>query len=319
MSREQRIILLAGPTGVGKTAASLDIAERLQTEVVNADSMQVYRYLDIGTAKPPREERRRVRHHLLDVVDPDEDFDAARYLDAAAPVIDAIHQQGKVPLVVGGTGLYMKVLTRGICEAAPGDATLRRQLLQELATQGLPRLYGELSEVDPELAEKIHPNDRQRIIRALEVYRLTHTPLSRWQSRHRFQATRYPSIKVFLFRDRQEMYERIDRRVHWMMAQGFLDEVRQLLAMGYSPALKSLQSLGYKQLIQHLSGQCSMDEAIHQIKRATRHYAKRQLTWFRGDPEFSWLHADDGQELVDFIQRAMQKPAPAFTHFLNYP
>ena len=318
MSREQRIILLAGPTGVGKTAASLSLAERLRTEVVNADSMQIYRYLDIGTAKPTWEERERVRHHLLDIVDPDETFDAARYLEVAAAAIDAIHQHGKVPLVVGGTGLYMKVLTRGICEAAPADANLRRQLLQELEARGLPRLHQELIEVDPELAAKIHPNDRQRIIRALEVYRLTQTPLSRWQSQHRFQAARYRSIKVFLFRDRHEMVERIDRRVHWMMEQGFLHEVEQLLAMGYSPTLKPLQALGYKQLIQHLSGQCSVDEAIQQIKRATRHYAKRQLTWFRGDPEFFWLHAEDDRELEDFVQRALEKPAPTFSRIPNY-
>lgn len=319
MSLKHCIILLAGPTGVGKTAVSLDLAERLQTEVVNADSMQIYRYLDIGTAKPTREERERVRHHLLDIADPDENFDAARYLDVARPVIDAIQDQGKVPLVVGGTGLYMKVLTRGICEAAPADAAIRRQLLQELATRGLPQLHLELSEVDPVLAGKIHPNDRQRIIRALEVYRLTQTPLSRWQIQHRFQNACYRAIKIFLFRDRQEMYERINRRVHGMMDQGFLDEVKQLLDMGYSPALKSLQSLGYKQLIQHLAGWCSLDDALQETMRATRHYAKRQMTWFRGDSEFFWLHADDGRELDDFIQRAMQKLAPPSCNSPNFP
>lgn len=319
MSPKQCIILLAGPTGVGKTAASLNLAERLRTEVVNADSMQIYRRLDIGTAKPSRQERERIRHHLLDIIDPDEDFDAARYLEIAEPVIDAIHQQGKIPLLVGGTGLYLKVLTRGICEAAPADATIRRQLLQESAICGLPRLHQELLKVDPELAAKIHPNDRQRIVRALEVYRLTHTPLSHWQGRHRFQTTRYHSIKVFLFRDRHEMYERIERRVHSMMEQGFLDEVAGLLAMGYSPTLKSLQALGYKQLIQHLAGQYSMDEAILRIKGATRRYAKRQLTWFRGDPEFSWRHAEDRQGLEDFVQHAVEKSAPAFPRFSNYP
>jgi len=296
------IILLAGPTGVGKTALSLELAELIGTEILNADSMQVYRHMDIGTAKPLPEERARVRHHLLDVADPDESFDAARYLDLARPIIDALHRVEKIPLVVGGTGLYMKILTKSICPATPGDPRVREELQKELERSGLPGLHAELLRVDPVLGEKIHPNDRQRILRALEVYRISGTPLSRWQAQHRFSETLYPSIKVFLYRERQEMYERINQRVFAMLDQGFEGEVRRLLDMGYGPELKSMQSLGYKEMIQFVAGRCSLDDAVSGIQRETRRYAKRQMTWFRADTEFKWLHAEDKEGILDWIR-----------------
>jgi len=299
----RKIILLAGPTGVGKTALSLELAERLGTEIVNADSMQVYRYMDIGTAKPTAEERSRVRHHLLDVVDPDESFDSAHFVELATPVLDALHGQGKIPLVVGGTGLYMKVLTRGICAGAPGDPVIREMLLHEEQERGLGALHAELLQVDPVLGKKFHSNDRQRIIRALEVFRLTGKPLSHWQAEHRFAQTLYPSIKIFLFREREEIYDRINRRVLSMMEQGFLEEVRSLLERGYDPGLKPVQSLGYKEMTQHLLGKCSLDEAVDQTQRESRRYAKRQMTWFRGDPEFKWLKAEAEEEIGDAVSR----------------
>lgn len=307
MSTDNLIILLAGPTGVGKTALSLDLGEYLETDIVNADSMQIYRYMDIGTAKPTSEERNRIRHHLLDIVDPDEPFDAARYLEVATPIIDKLHQEHRIPLVVGGTGLYMKILTRGICEGAPADPAVREQLFMEEQKHGLPTLYEELGEVDPIQAARIHPNDRQRIIRALEVFRLTARPLSHWQQQHRFEVQRYRTIKVFLYREREELYRRIDDRVHEMMNWGFVEEVRKLLHMGYGPELKSMQSLGYKQLVRHLLGECSLDAAVSSIQRDTRRYAKRQMTWFRGDTEFNWIHAEDSKKVMNSVEGSIRK------------
>jgi len=297
------VILLAGPTAVGKTQLALEIAHRLGTEIINCDSMQVYRYMEIGTAKPTPEERALVAHHLLDVADPDEPFDAARYAELARPVIESLRNRGKVPLIVGGTGLYMKVLTRGICPAAPRDPAIREQLRRELEEHGLERLYQELGRVDPEAGRRLHPHDRQRVLRALEVQRLTGIPLSCWQSQHRFQQTIYRTVKIFLYRDRNVLYERINRRVRQMLEQGLVAEVRRLLAMGYGPELKSMQAVGYKQLAAHLLGACPLASAVTDMERATRHYARRQLTWFRGDPEFRWVQADDRQGILEWLNR----------------
>ena len=297
------VILLAGPTAVGKTQLALEIAHRLGTEIINCDSMQVYRYMEIGTAKPTPEERALVPHHLLDVADPDETFDAARYAELARPVIESLQNRGKMPLVVGGTGLYMKVLTRGICPAAPRDPAVREQLRRELEEHGLERLHQELGRVDPEAGRRLHPHDRQRVLRALEVQRLTGIPLSCWQSQHRFQQTIYRTVKIFLYRDRNVLYERINRRVRQMLEQGLVAEVRRLLAMGYGPELKSMQAVGYKQLAAHLLGACPLASAVSDMERATRHYARRQLTWFRGDPEFHWVQADDRQGILEWLNR----------------
>lgn len=296
------IILLAGPTAAGKTRLSLRIAVELDTEIINADSMQVYRHMDIGTAKPTRAEQNLVRHHLLDVVNPDEPFDVATYLNLARPIVDALHARGKIPLVVGGTGLYLKVLTRGICPGPPTDVELREQLKREAAQRGLTALHEELSHQDPVSAQRIHPHDRQRIIRALEVFRLTGLPLSRWQEQHRFGELLYPSWKLFLFREREDLYRRIDDRVHAMMEAGFLDEVKGLLKVGYGPELSSMQSLGYRQLLRHLAGEMDLDRAVAQIQKETRHYAKRQFTWFRGDSEFRWFHADAHESVLQWIR-----------------
>ncbi len=293
------LILLAGPTGVGKTELALELARRIPVEVVNADSMQIYRFMDIGTAKPTAAERRRVPHHLFDIVEPDETFDAARYQAMACPVVDALRSLGVVPLVVGGTGLYMKVLLRGLCAGAPGDPQVKKDLRGQLARHGLAPLYARLQRIDPGAAAKIHPHDRQRILRALEVYQVTSQPLSTWQQQHRFQQIRYPSLNIFLYRDRQDLYRRIDRRVRQMMDRGLLDEVKRLLDAGYSPDLKSMQSLGYRHLASYLAGAGgSLDDTVKVIQRDTRRYAKRQLTWFRSDPTFQWFHADERDHVL---------------------
>jgi tRNA dimethylallyltransferase len=300
------IILLAGPTAAGKTELALEIALHLGTDIVNADSMQVYRYMDIGTAKPTMEQRGMVPHHLLDVADPDETFDAARYAELARSVIETLRRRGKIPLIVGGTGLYMKILTKGICPGAPGDQWTRKQLLQELEEQGLQRLHDELIRVDPDAGRRIHPHDRQRILRALEVYRVTGSPLSLWQSQHRFNRRLYQTIKIFLYRERNVLYERINRRVLQMIEEGLVEEVRRLLQMGYGPELKPMESLGYKQMAAFLRGVSSWASAVSEMQRATRQYAKRQLTWFRGDPEFRWFHAESREEILGWIEEKAQ-------------
>ncbi|MEM5789888.1 MAG: tRNA (adenosine(37)-N6)-dimethylallyltransferase MiaA, partial [Syntrophobacteraceae bacterium] len=288
-----RVVLLAGPTAAGKTSLSIELAKRTCAEIVNADSMQVYRHMEIGTAKPTAAERLAVPHHLIDVADPDETFDAARYRELAAPVIEQIFDRGKLPIVVGGTGLYLKVLTRGICSGPPSDPRIKEDLLAAERSVGLENLYSELALADPTAAARIHPHDRQRILRALEVFRMTGVPISSYQQGHGFEETVMPAIKIFVFRERDELYERINLRVEHMLAEGLEEEVKRLFAMGYGPELKSMQSLGYKQIGEYLLGRLSRDEAVYRIKRDTRRYAKRQMTWFRGDPEFRWFHADD--------------------------
>ncbi len=311
--RSLPIVLIAGPTAVGKTALSLDLAATLGTEIINADSMQVYRLMDIGTAKPSPEERARVRHHLIDVADPDEPYDAALFVRQARPVIDALHAQGKVPLVVGGTGLYMKALTRGLCPGPSGDPEMRRKILEELDRQGLSILYEELRRVDPACAAKIHPNDRQRIVRALEVFRSTGVPLSQWQDAHGFRQALYPTVKIALCRERRDLYARIDQRVLQMMDRGLLNEVRSLLERGYPCTLKSMQSLGYRHMCLYLAGTVSLDEAVRLMQRDTRHYAKRQITWFKGDAEFRWFHAEDVPKIVTWVREALERVRSRFT------
>ncbi len=299
------VIILTGPTGVGKTESAIRLAERLGAEIVNADSMQVYRYMDIGTAKPTQEQRARVPHHLLDVVFPNEASDAGLYLRRAQPVIRGLQERGKIPLVVGGTGLYLKALTHGICEAAPGDARVRQQLQEELREHGLTKLYSDLQRVDPDLAGRVQPRDRQRILRALEVFRVTGRPLSSRQAQHGFRSNLYRTIKIFLNRPREELYQRINQRVQAMMAQGFLEEVRSLLERGYGPELKSMQSLGYRHLAAHLAGKLALTAAVEAIQRDSRRYAKRQLTWFRADQEYAWLPPDQPEELDRFVDQAL--------------
>lgn len=307
------VVLIAGPTAVGKTALSLDLADSLGTEIINADSMQVYRFMDIGTAKPSPEERARIPHHLIDVADPDESYDAALFVRQARPVIDALHAQGKIPLVVGGTGLYMKALTRGLCPGPGADPETRRKILEELERHGLPFLYEELRRVDPGCAAKIHPNDRQRILRALEVFRCTGVPLSRWQDAHGFRHSSYRTVKIALCRDRLDLYARIDQRVFHMIERGLVDEVRGLLEKGYPCTLRPMQSLGYRHMCLYLSGTVSLDEAVRLMQRDTRRYAKRQLTWFKGDPEFRWFHAEETERIASWILETLARERSRFT------
>lgn len=306
------IVILSGPTAAGKTETALRLAEDFDMEIVNADSMQVYRLLDIGTAKPTLEQRLRVPHHLIDIVNPDEPFDAGTYQEKADEVIEKLWSRRVIPLVVGGTGLYIRALIRGLCKTPEGGKIekyrreeIRRQLKKEFYEKGLKRLYEELQKVDPELASKIHPSDTQRIIRGLEVFMITGIPLSRFQKRHRFAEERYSAIKIFLFRDKAELKERINQRVLTMIERGLCEEVQHILELGYSPELKPLKSIGYRQIIAHLKGKITLDDAIRDIQKETRLYAKRQFTWFRKEPGFQWIHIDEEIKLWKLVEKAL--------------
>jgi tRNA dimethylallyltransferase len=286
-----RVLILTGPTGSGKTELGIQLAQGLRAEIVNADSRQVYRHLEVGSAKPTVRQRAIVPHHLVDVVDPDEPFDAARFRELAVEAIRDIVRRGCRALVVGGTGLYIKVLRGGLFAGPPRDPQIRARLdAEETAAPGT--LYARLSHSDPEAAHKLHPNDRFRLIRALEVYELTGRPISEWQAEHAFGDSEFEFFTVALDVPREELYERIDRRCREMVDGGLVDEVRRLHASGYGPELPALQSPGYREIGEHLAGQYDLDEAIARMAQATRRLAKRQLTWLRGDPLAVWRVAE---------------------------
>lgn len=293
-----RLVILVGPTGVGKSNLALELAEAFGAEILNADSMQVYRYMDIGTAKPTREEQERVQHHLIDLVNPDEPFHAGLYRGIGRKTINSLHQKNIPILVVGGTGLYIKALTQGLFNTPKIHPEVREALKQEARAKGRDFLYQRLKRVDPMAASQIHPHDLFRTIRALEVYESTGVPISFFRSQHRFGERPYRTLKIGLEMDRDQLYRRIDERVERMIEKGFLQEVERLLDMGYSPGLKPMQSLGYKHLIQFLSKDLGWDEAVRRIKRDTRHYAKRQWTWFKADEEVIWRDGVKERETI---------------------
>lgn len=283
-----RLVIVLGPTGAGKSGLAIDLAEAFGGEVLNADSMQVYRHMDIGTAKPTPEERRGIKHHLIDLVAPDETFHAGLYRAIGRKTIDSLHQKGTPIFVAGGTGLYIKALTQGLFTGPEIDPLVRERLKQEAEHKGRESLYQRLKEADPESASRIHSNDLFRTIRALEVFESTGIAISFFREQHRFDDRPYLTLKLGLEMDREKLYRRIDERVDRMIDRGFLQEVEGLLEMGYGPGLKPMQSLGYKQMIKFLSNEFGWNEALSQMKRETRHYAKRQWTWFRADREISW-------------------------------
>jgi tRNA dimethylallyltransferase len=286
-----RVAALVGPTAVGKTAVALTLAAQLGAEIVNADSLQVYRQMDIGTAKPTRAERARVTHHLIDVVDPPEPYDAARYCREGRQVLAQLQGRGVPALVVGGTGLYLKALLSGLFAEGAPQAELRDRLRREAEVVGLPVLYKRLLHLDPVTAMRLHPHDTYRILRALEVMEATGRPLSALIAAHRFQDAPYQVLKLGLALPREELYRRIELRMEIMLEQGWLEEVKELLDR-YPPTLKPLQALGYRHLINYLSGRWSWPEALGFLARDTRRYAKRQLTWFRSDPQIRWFHPE---------------------------
>jgi tRNA dimethylallyltransferase len=289
MSKDKPILIIAGPTAVGKTDTSILLAQELSAEIVSADSMQIYRGMDIGTAKPTREQRRIVYHHMIDIVEPHQPYSVGDYLRDARAAIDGIISSGGTPIVVGGTGLYIRALTRGLFHGPPADLDLRERLLQREAEGEPGILYSDLVKIDPEAAVKIHPNDLRRTVRALEVYYLKDRKLSEFQREHSFQDRPYLFKLLFLIRSRTELYPRIEKRVDQMITDGLEAEVKALIDRGCRPELPSMQGLGYKQFMDYVLGKTSRDEAVALLKRDTKRFAKRQFTWFRREPEAQWM------------------------------
>lgn len=300
-ARNIKLVIVQGPTASGKSELAVRLAERFFGEIVNADSMQVYRYMDIGAAKPSPEQMRRVPHHLIDIVNPDQLFSAADFRREAEKVIDDIAGRGKKVIVCGGTGLYIRALTRGLMASPGGDEALRVELRELAEREGNEALHRRLADVDPVSAGRIHPNDRFRVIRALEVYRITGRPISDLRQDHAFGSVRYDCCKIGLSLDRNSLYRNIDNRVDSMIFSGFLDEVKALLAAGYSADLKPMRSLGYRHMCDYIEGAVSFEDAVQLMKRDTRRYAKRQLTWFNRDSEIKWIEYPENVAIIEHI------------------
>lgn len=293
-----KILVIVGPTASGKTRMAVELAQRHNGEVISADSMQIYRTMDIGTAKPTQEEMGGIPHHMIDVADPEEDFSVARYVEMAARCVDDVLARGKLPIVAGGTGLYIDSLLSGRTFAPfSPDSALRGELERELAEKGGQAMLESLSQVDPEAAQRLHPNDHKRIIRALEVYRSTGKTITQHNRETQAIPPRYNALTIGLaFQDRQAMWRRIDQRVDEMVAAGLEDEVRRLLTSGISPKCTAMQAIGYKEFTQALSGEMTWQEAADVVKLRSRQYAKRQLTWFGRNPNTRWVRWDDPPE-----------------------
>ena len=293
-----RIVCLVGPTASGKSALAMDVAQRLGAEIVSADSRQLYRGLDVGTAKPTAAERARVPHHCLDLVDADATFDVARFSEAASAAIADVCARGRPVLVVGGTGLYVRVLLRGLCPAPPRAPALRAALVERMAARGRPAMHRALVAIDPAAARRISPQDGVRVVRALEVGLATGVPLSRWQARHGFAEAPYDALVIGLARPTPELDRRIAARAEAMVAGGFLDEVRGLRARGIDSDAPALHAVGYREMLACAEGRLDDAAALAATVRATRRFAKRQRTWCRREPEIRWRHPETDRDLV---------------------
>lgn len=296
------LMCLVGPTGVGKSEVALGLAERLGAEIVCADSRQVYRGMDIGTAKPTAAERTRVPHHLVDLVDPAEPYSAGRFARDASACLEALHARGARALVVGGTGLYLRALVWGLCDGPTADAGVRRTWL-ERERQEPGAVYRRLGDVDADSAKAIHPHDLAKALRAIEVFELTGTPLSARQRTHGFRAPRYDAVVVGLRRDREDLYDRINRRVDAMMEAGLEAEVQRLIQRGYGEDAPGMRAVGYRQLAAVWRGAYDLSEAVRLIKRDTRRYAKRQMTWFAADPSIRWVDVGTNAVVDEIVCR----------------
>lgn len=322
-----KVVILLGPTGVGKTGVSILLATELKTEIISADSMQIYRHMDIGTAKPATEERALIRHHMIDIVDPWESFSTGKYIAAVVPVIEHLHRNGKIPIVVGGTGLYIKAMTRGIFSGPSADWKLRQEFLSmEKEEEG--SLYNYLKELDPEAALKITPKDIRRIIRAIEVCLKSNCRISDMQ-KNLTKPLPYEFIKIGITRDRKELYRMIEDRVDVMIKAGMIEEVKKLMhlrneqhmanilsvsndensvpcPLPHTPyPFPSMQAIGYKEIAMYLHGEISSDEAITLIKRGTKRYAKRQFTWFRKEEDIQWVDITGVQDSNEVFIRVL--------------
>jgi len=281
-----KMAIVGGPTAVGKTDLMVEVCEEINAEIVSMDSRQIYRYMDIGTAKPTPEQRKRVPHHMIDILDPDEYYNAFLYRKDSLKAVEAILKRGKIPVYVGGTGLYADALVRGIFEGVPADENIRKEL-RELERREPGILRKMLEEFDPEAATRIHPNDLKRTIRALEVYMKTGRRISELQKETKGDDRFFI---IVLTRERYDLYDRINRRVDRMVEMGLVDEVKRLLSMGYSKDLNSMKTIGYKEVIEYLEGKYDFEKMVHLIKRNTRHFARRQIIWFKRYENAIWYN-----------------------------
>jgi tRNA dimethylallyltransferase len=300
--QQKPMIILTGPTAVGKSALSVELAKKINGAVISADSMQVYRHMDIGSAKITPEEMQGVTHYMIDELEPDEEFHVVRFVTMAKEYLKEIYADGKIPIIAGGTGFYIQALLYDIdFTEQQCDETYRRQLEDLAREHGAEYLHGILREVDPASAEAIHANNIKRVIRALEFYHLSGKKISEHNETERQKQSPYNFAYFVLTDERAKLYERIDRRVNAMIEAGLVEEVKKLKSMGCSREMVSMQGLGYKEILAYLDGGCTLEEAVYIIKRETRHFAKRQLTWFKRDEEITWFHPDNIKEIINYI------------------
>ena len=302
------LVILTGPTAVGKTALSIGLAQAIGGEIISADSMQVYRHMDIGSAKIMSEEMQGVPHHLVDVLEPWEEFNVVRFQQMAKAACEEIWGRGHIPIVTGGTGFYIQALLYDIDFTENDEDTAFRTQMEQLAAteEGRQQLYDRLKEVDPASAEAIHANNTKRVIRALEFFEKTGSPISAHNEEQRQKDSPYAFLYAVLSRDRAVLYERIDRRVDIMMEQGLVEEVRGLMEQGCTRQMVAMQGLGYKEIIDYLDGKLSLEEAVYIIKRDTRHFAKRQMTWFRREKDVTFVEMDGRQE-AEVLQEILEQ------------
>jgi len=291
MNKKKPLIIITGPTAVGKSSMSIDLAKSFNGSIISADSMQVYRYMDIGTNKIKEEEKCGIPHYLMDVLEPTEDFNVVTFKNMATKALDDIYSQGRLPIIVGGTGFYIQALLYDIdFTEEPGNEEIRSEL-EAIAQEpdGADRLYEMLTEIDPESTQSIHKNNVKRVIRAIEFYRLSGEKISQHNEEQRAKESPYDFIYFVLNDERSRLYSRIEKRVDEMMEEGLVNEVKRLMDMGCSMENVSMQGLGYKEILEYLQGECTLEDSIYRIKRDTRHYAKRQLTWFKREKTVTWI------------------------------
>lgn len=303
----KNIVIIAGPTASGKTAAAVELAKRINGEVVSADSMQIYKFMNIGSAKPTPEEMGGIPHYMIDIIYPFQDFSVALYRKLAGEVIDNIISRGKVPIVAGGTGLYINSLTYPMDFTQTAEDKDYRNYLCQLANEkGNEYLHSLLKDIDPESYERLFPNDRKRVIRALEVYKHTGKTISQYQAESKNKPIEYNIAYIGLTMDRQKLYDRINLRVDKMFEQGLVDEVKSLYNMGYNTDMPSMQAIGYKELFDYFNSLCTLQEAKDNIKQNSRRYAKRQLTWFRRDERIHWVEIDKYNSLDEIMENILE-------------
>ena len=303
--RFKPVVVIVGPTAVGKSRIAVEVAKAFETEVLTADSRQVYRGMDVGTDKPAPEERQGIPHRLIDLVGPDESFNAGLYRRQAIDEIERLYRDHRLPLVAGGTGLYVRTLLKGLCDAPPTDPIVRAALKQEAEDQGHDRLYARLVEVDPVAASRLHPRDESKVLRALEVYQLSGRRMSEFQQEHGFAERPFSTLMIGLNRDRDALYRRIEERIDWQLAHGLIEETKQLLDQGYQRDSAAMKGLGYRQVAEHLAGVYDSAEMVRRFKRDTRRFSKRQMTWFRKEPGIQWLTIEESESVQHTTARVI--------------